>query len=325
LIAGCFVGVVAGLLIGAAISRRKINELATANRKTLAELNQQNAQTTIELSKLRSKNKSLRAAVDNARTEYESVRKKAKLLAKNLLTLREERQTTKVKVNSLQHSLVSFKEHTLALQTEFDKVREFYKRELVKSLAKRKDIQQELEELRAEQQAFTKQVESSVLEHGSPEEMIAAAQLRFGQIEMLERTVSKLEAENSGLRDDAKRMKQDYETLEKDLSELDELRINNQQLIRCVESLESARQEHEKDAHRYRDRADQTEQVSETLRLKLNDLEKNFAEIEMQQQEALEQARREATFPKSSSNESFPPDEESQEDIVGLAKWSNRG
>ena len=101
-------------------------------------------------------------------------------------------------------------------------------------------MEKELEGAREEQEAFTKRVEASVLEHGSPEEMITAAQLRLGQLDVLERNVNKLETENSRLREEAKRMKLDYESLQSDLSELDELRINNQQLVRCVESLENS-------------------------------------------------------------------------------------
>jgi phage shock protein A len=72
---------------------------------------------------------------------------------------------------------------------------------------------------------------------------------------------------------------------------LEELRLHNQQLVRCVEALEGSRQEYEADAERYRDLADQSEKASDTLRLKLEDLEKDFADIEKQQHDALEDAR----------------------------------
>lgn len=70
----------------------------------------------------------------------------------------------------------------------------------MKSLEKRKVLQEDVKAARAEQEAFAKLVESSVLKHGSVENMVVAAQLRLGQLEVLERNVNKLEAENAQLR-----------------------------------------------------------------------------------------------------------------------------
>ena len=69
------------------------------------------------------------------------------------------------------------------------------------------------------------------------------------------------------------------------------VQINNQQLVRCVESLERRRADSAEQAEQYRDQVDQSEQMSETLRMKLNDLEKSFAAMEEQQQEAIEHVR----------------------------------
>ncbi|MDJ0701261.1 MAG: hypothetical protein QNJ07_15545, partial [Woeseiaceae bacterium] len=63
----------------------------------------------------------------------------------------------------------------------------------------------------------------------------------------------------------------------------EELRLHNKQLVRCAEALEDSRKEHEADA--------------DTLRLKLDDLEKNFADMERQQNEALKDARKAAVVP----------------------------
>ena len=61
--------------------------------------------------------------------------------------------------------------------------------------------------------------------------------------------------------------------------------------------LEDSRKEHEADAERYREQADQSEKLSDTLRLKLDDLEKNFADIKQQQDEAIEDVRNAAVIP----------------------------
>lgn len=323
-LAGGALGVVAGLLIGAAISRRRIGQLTSERQTRLDDVTRQRDQFAAEFSKTRSTIESLQATVTNSRTALETAREKSKLLAKNVLTLRAERENTKTKVSTIQNALLSVRQQTLVLQGEFDKACEFYKGELAKSFEKRKVVEKELEEVRAEQDSFAKLVESSVLEHGSHDQMIAAAQLRLGQLEVLERNVKKLEAENAQLRDDAVRMKREYEGLKKDLAELEELRINNKQLVRCVESLENSRQQHEDDADRFRDQADQSEQLSETLRLKLDDLEKNFADMEKQQGEALQHARKAAVVPAASANESSSDEIDGLQDVVGLAKYSSR-
>ena len=54
----------------------------------------------------------------------------------------------------------------------------------------------------------------------------------------------------------------------------------SQQLVRCVESLERRRASSAEQAEQYRDQVDQSEQMSETLRMKLNDLEKSFAAMD---------------------------------------------
>lgn len=324
LLAAGVLGVVIGLLLGAAISNRRIGQLTSESQTRLVDVTRQRDQFATKLSKSRSTIESLQAAVAKGLPELESERKKSKKLTKNVLTLRAEREDTKIKVSTMQSSLVSVKQQTLALQKEFEKVGEFYKRELVKSLEKRKVLEKQLETARLEQASFAKQMESSILEHGSPDEMIAAAQIRLGQLEVLERNANKLEAENAQLRDDAIRMKRGYEALEKDLAELDELRINNRQLVSCVESLESSRKQHEHEADQYRDQADQSDQLSETLRLKLNDLEKNFADIEKQQDQTLKHARKAAVFPAPSTKKSSPKETDDLQDVVGLAKYSNR-
>ncbi len=67
--------------------------------------------------------------------------------------------------------------------------------------------------------------------------------------------------------------------------------------MHCVEALEGSRKEHETDAEKFRQQADQSDRLSDTLRLKLDDLEKNFADIEKQQDRALKDVRKAAVVP----------------------------
>ncbi len=294
---GCTVGALATWFVQAARSKRNINELSSQARAKLAEVTAQRDAFANRNSRVQSKIDKLHAANQRQRAKLTSAIDKAKLLAGNVLTLRTEREDTKIKVGKLQNALRSVKQQSADLQNEFDKTREFYKRELLKTLQKRKALEKEVKEARAEQEAFSRMVENSVEEHGSEENMVVAAQLRLGQLEVLTRNVNKLEAENEQLRQDAVQLKQAFEARERSLEELDELKLHNKQLVRAVEALEDSRQEHETEAERYRQQADESEKLSDTLRLKLDDLEKNFADIERQQDRAINEARKAAVVP----------------------------
>ena len=294
---GSIAGAAIAWLIHAAMSRRRIAELKDRARAAIRDISYQRDELALKNSQLLSKAEALRAANARRKAKLKSVLKKANLLARNVLTLRDERENTKIKLSTLQNALTSLRQQSTALQTEFDKTREFYKRELMKSVERRKALEEDVKDARAEQEAFAKRMESSVLEHGSAENMVTAAQLRLGQLEVLQRNVNKLEAENDQLRLESRRLKQALDAQERDLAKLDELKLHNRQLVRTVEALESSRQEYEADAERFREQADQSEKESDTLRLKLEDLERNFADIEKQQNEALEDVRNDTVVP----------------------------
>ena len=294
---GCVAGAAIAWGVHASISRRRIAQLSNRARAAISDVTYQRDELAQKNSQLVAKAEALRAANARRKAKLKSVLKKANLLARNVLTLRDERENTKIKLSTLQNALTSLRQQSTALQTEFDKTREFYKRELMKSVERRKALEEDVKDARAEQEAFAKQVESSVLEHGSAENMVTAAQLRLGQLEVLQRNVTKLEAENDQLRHESRQMKQALDAQERDLAKLEELKLHNQQLVRTVEALESSRQEHEADAERYREQAGQSEKESDTLRLKLEDLERNFADIEKQQHEALEDVRNDTVVP----------------------------
>jgi chromosome segregation ATPase len=296
-IGGGILGAALAWLFQAVISKRRCDQVTNAALMKIDVVTVERDQFADKYSRSKAEIGSLHSAIAERSTEFESLLKKSKSLAKNVLMLRSERENTKIKLSALQNALGSLRKQTAALQSEFEKTQEFYKRELVKSLEKRKLLEKEIEEARSEQESFANLVESSTLEHGSTENMIVAAQLRLGQLKVLERNVSKLEAENAQLRRDALSVQQDLEARERDLKELEELRIHNKQLVLCVEALEGSRKAHETEAERYRQQADESEKLSDTLRLKLDDLEKNFADIEKQQDQALESVREAAVVP----------------------------
>jgi len=121
--------------------------------------------------------------------------------------------------------------------------------------------------------------------------------LRLGQIEVLERNVAKLDDENEQLNQNIAELRKEYQAQQYELAEMEELRIHNKQLIQAVEALEAARQEHESDAEKYRQQADDSAKVSDTLRFRLDDLQKGFADIEKEQGQVLQSARKAAVVP----------------------------
>ncbi len=173
------------------------------------------------------------------------------------------------------------------LEEEFKKTGAFYKGELQKSLDKRRNLESRVEDAMAEHESLTNLLDASQRETESVNKMLTAAQTRLENIDAMERKVIELEAENAELRHEAAGTRQTIEGLQRDVAELDELKIQNKELSSCLRSMETSRRQYERDAKRYRDRADQSDQRSETLRMKLDDVEKSFADMAQQHDEAL--------------------------------------
>lgn len=306
-------GIAVGYAVSYVTSRRHIHELTETHRKNYADATRDRDRLYSRYMEYKEKAETFRKAATQRSRELETAEAKTHALAGDIRTLRAERENTKVKISELQGSLVAVHQRALTLQNEFEKAGKFYKRELARAFEKRKSLEEEVKLARADQEEFKKRVESSVLEHGSPEEMITAAQLRLGQIDVLERNIGKLEAENDELRQDATRQKMEFDSLQRELAEMEALRINNQQLVRCVESLEKRRSEHEQEAEQFREEADKSEKLSDTLRMKLNDLEKNFAAMEQHQEQAIANVRSAA----SASNSNAAHDVE----LIDLAEY----
>ncbi len=259
-------------------------------------------------------------AVARAEVDLESSREKEKQLRKDIFTLRAEREETKAKMNSFQIALVAFKQQAQEIQTEFLKSREFYKNELTKAFERRRTVEIKLDDARAEQDSFANLLRSSVSEKESVNKMLSAAKKRLDNIDAMERKSIALEAENAQLKHDATIAQQENEVLHRDVAELDELKVHNKELAQCVTSLEDSRKQYETDAQRYRQRAGQSEQKSETLRIKLDEVEQNFLDIEKQQRKALKDARKSTTARKSNGKSRPKENRDDLQEIVGIGK-----
>ncbi len=296
-LAACIVGAAAGWSVKAASGRRRVSRLASKYCQELADVMSQRDELADAYSRSRAKIESLRHNRTRLSDKLNSLSGKSRILAKNVVTLREEREKTKAKLVRIHNAMVSLQKRSTDLQAEFDSAREFYKRELARSFERRKAVESDFKKVRADHESLVALVESSTRQHGSAENLLTEAHLRLGQLDVLERNVNKLEDENARLRADAVRYKQELESNDRELQKLDELRHHNKQLVTALEALENSRQAHEADAERYRQQAGDSERESDTLRLKLDDLEKNFADIEKQQNRALEHAREASVVP----------------------------
>lgn len=258
-------------------------------------------------------------ALSKARTELDSLRERNKQLNKDLFTLRSEREDFKTRVREIQDQMSHMKYQSEELQTEFIKSREFYKGELTKAFERRKDLEEKLEKTRAEQQSFATLLESSQSEHESVNKMLVSAQKRLGQMDILEQDVIRLEAENAQLNHDYTLARQEVETLQRDVAEIDELKVQNKELAEVLKSMESSRKQYEIDAKRYRENAEDAEKKSETLRLRLDDVEKNFVEMEKQQRHALKEARK-SPVPNEVNGKKKKVQKDDLQEIIGIGK-----
>jgi predicted flap endonuclease-1-like 5' DNA nuclease len=330
LTAAAVVGVLIGWLIRGANSKRGIDKLNDEWRASIDDISRQRDELKGDVATLRSNLEDQQAVVrnheaeiDRGRVYQESAYEKAKLMSKDLFNLRAEREEFKTKIVAFQKALIAVKKRSDELQGEFVKSTEVYKRELAKAFEKRKALEAKIDSAKAEHESFSNLLQASRSEHESINKMLDSARNRLANLDQLEQTVIKLEAENAQLNHDAIRTRQENEALKRDVAELDELKIQNKELAHCLESIENSRKQYEIDAKRYREHAGQYEKRSETLRLKLDEVEKHFAEMEEQQSQALKDAREAAVTQEINVElQADPPPlpQDDLKDIIGIGK-----
>lgn len=266
-----------------------------------------------------------KTACTHSRTELQSAEEREKRLARDIFTLRNEREEFKSKLTTIQAALIKVRQQAADIQTEFLKSRDFYTAELRKSFEKRQHLEARLEDAREEHESFATLLQSSRSEHDSVNKMLASAQARLTELDKLEGSVIRLEAENAQLSHDGRLAQQEIDVLRRDVAELEELKVQNRELAHCLESMESSRRQYESDARRYKETADEQEKRSETLRVRLDEVEKNFAEIERQQRDALVEAREAALAEASNDDDTGHMQElDDLQEIVGIGKVFER-
>ena len=320
-------GAVVGWVIRSALSHSRINRLNDDWQAQLDDAVRERDRRTAEADTLRMSIEAQEAvihqrdmAVTKIRTELNSALEKEKLLTKNVFTLRAEREDFKAKMVTFQSRMAALQRQSNELQSEFIKSGDFYKSELTKAFERRKLLEDKIENSSAEYESFSNLLQASRSEHESVNKMLAAAKTRLENLDALEQNVIELEAENAQLKHDSAMTRQENDALKRDVFEQEELKIQNKELAEVLKSMENSRKQYETDANRYRQHAGKSEQKSETLRIRLDEVEKNFADMEKQQQQALKAARKSTTEQKKNGKKPAKREKDDLKEIIGIGK-----
>ena len=320
-------GAVVGWVIRSVLSHSRIDQLDDDWQAQLDDVVRQRDRLTAEADTLRTSIEAQEAvihqrdmAVTKTRTELNSALEKEKLLTKNVFTLRAEREDFKAKMVMFQNRMAALQRQSNELQSEFIKSGNFYKSELTKAFERRKLLEDKIGNSKAEYESFSNLLQASRSEHESVNKMLAAAKKRLENLDALEQNVIELEAENAQLKHDSAMTRQENDALKRDVFEQEELKIQNKELAEVLKSMENSRKQYEDDATRYRDHAGKSEQKSETLRIRLDEVEQNFAEMEKQQQQALKAARKSAAEQKKNGKKPAKREKDDLKEIIGIGK-----
>lgn len=326
-VAACAVGSALGWLLGGLRGRRSLGK---ANDAWLVkfdaavrqrdQFNVENRQLKTQLQHRQALMQKYEEAVTRLKTELSSAGERMKLLASQQSAIGAERNDLRSKLNKSVSVLDLGKRQYAELQDEFEKAGAFYKGELRKSVEKRKLAEAKFEDACAEQESLGNLLAAAREENESLSRMLAAAQLRLESLDTLESRITELEAENAKLRHDTATARQTIDALQRDLAELDELKLQNRELAHCLQSMESSRRQYERDALRYREQAEKSAKNSETLRTRLGDVEKNFAELTRRQNGTTRFAQVREIGPRGESAAAANDEIDDLTEIVGIGK-----
>ena len=327
LLAALAAGVAVGWLIKSTLNSSRISTLNDDWQAQLDDVVRQRDRRTAETDTLRTSIEAQEAvihqrelATSKAQTELNSALEKEKLLTKNIFTLRAEREDFKTKMSTFQNRMASLQSQSAELQSEFIKSRDFYVGELTKAFEKRKAIEYKLENSDKEHESFRNLLHASRSEQDSVSKMLAAAKARLDNLDALEQSVIELEAENAQLKHDSAITRQENDALKRDVAEQEELKIQNKELAQVLKSMENSRKQYENDANRYREHAGKHEKQSETLRVRLDEVEQNFLEIEKQQSKALKDARKSTAARSTNGTKPAKKEKDDLQEIIGIGK-----
>ena len=255
------------------------------------------------------------AAVSSS-TELESVREKLRSIAQDLSAARAERDEFRSRMSRSQEVAVASQKRVQEIATEFAKSRNFYKSQLGNVIEQRQGLERKITDLKSEQSSLTTLLASAKAEHDSVNRMLGSARSRLDGLDELEQKAISLEADNAELRHTVENAQREAEALRRDIRELEDLKSQNRELAHCLESMENSRKQYECDAVRYREQYEESEKESETLRMKLGDIQQTFTEMQREHEEAQE------IIPIPKTSVKAPADGEGDDltEIVGIGK-----
>ena len=326
LVAAVLGGIVGGL-IRSRQGSRSLGQLGDKWQTRLDVAVRQNEKLSAENSSLKSSLEANQAVVEKhkqaaaaSRTELESLREKSNAVAKKLFALSAERDELNSKLSGDQGSLNAAKQRVAELQTEFVKAGTFYKGQLKSSFDQRKALERKIDDAKLDHESLSNQLMSARSEHESVNKLLASAQSRLENMEALEKKVISLDADNAQLKHEAILTARETQALKRDAAEMDALRAQNTELAQCLQSVESSRKQYEVDARRYRSQYDQSEQESDTLRLKLGDIEKNFAEMQRDHDNARVAVKKHAAAAPAIGKPVPEGERDNLQEIIGVGK-----
>ena len=294
LLAGAaLVGGIVGWLACAHIARTKRTELNDDWQQRHDDLRR-------ELAHHKTREKALETSIENERevvqqhkhaaiqsqTELESLRQKADTLAKNIFTLGAERDHLRNKLNASQQLVSAVHQQIRDLKNEFQRSRDFYTGQLKSSLEQRQLLERKITDAKDERESLNNLLNASRDEYDSVNRLLASSQARLEGLEKLEAKLVALEADNAELRHQATVASREAEALQHDVAELRELKSQNKELANCLQSVEISRKQYEEDAKRYRTQYQEAEKQSDTLRMKLGNIEESFRELQEVQEDS---------------------------------------
>ena len=326
LVAAVLGGIVGGL-IRSKQGSRSLGQLGDKWQTRLDVAVRQNEKLSAENSSLKSSLEANQAVVEKhkqavaaSRTELESLREKSNAVAKKLFALSAERDELNSKLSGDQGSFNAAKQRIAELQTEFVKAGTFYKGQLKSAFDQRKALERKIDDAKLEHESLDNQLMSARSEHESVSKLLASAQSRLENMEALEKKVLSLDADNAQLKHEAILAARETQSLRRDVAEMDALKAQNTELAQCLQSVESSRKQYEIDARRYRSQYDQSEQESDTLRLKLGDIEKNFAEMQRDHDNAQVAVKKHAVAAPAIGKPVPQGERDNLQEIIGVGK-----
>jgi predicted flap endonuclease-1-like 5' DNA nuclease len=217
------------------------------------------------------------AAGKMVRDEYNAAREKFVLLQRELTFLGEQKDRLQNDSGTLENALDSARQRNSELQSEISKIQSIHQAKLASEKEERKALQRKHDDAKSEQQSLNNLLKAARFEHESVSKLLTAAQAKRHDQSELEGKVAELEAENVRLQHDAALANREAELMRRDVDQIDSLKDQNNQLTRCLASMDTSRKQYEEDARRYRDQYEKSEKESDTLRFMLGDVEKHWS------------------------------------------------